>query len=266
MVLLQVFCHQNALNSSASKTFKDTFNQLHELYNSNLDGTALGDLIKQDIFDDVSKATKMKNWANTMDTTLKYAGGFFDALDWYGKGESIVDSAVKGFGNAELMAWIGKKNPGLAVMELVNFVGFGGTDAANCISPTKTITGTTNYIYDMITENPDVLKQRLESGDYGPNVKNFVEAGNIVNDAIDDPEEFGNAWNEFATVDEKGDSFDDMYESSKKLWKVPDGTWKYSPRRFFSWAGEKATNTVIATGEGAAHTGSWFGKVTSGWF
>jgi len=257
---------QGALNSSASKTFKDTFGQLHELYNSNLDGTALGDLIKSDIFDDISKATKFKNWANTMDSTLKYAGGFFDALDWYGKGEGVFDSAVKGFGNAELMAWIGKKNPGLAVMELVNFVGFGGTDAANCISPTKTITGTTNYIYDMFTEDPSVLADRLKNGDYGPNVKNFVEAGSIAKDAIEDPEEFKNAWGEFVTVDEKGDSFDDMYKSSEDLWKVPEDTWKYSPRRFFSWAGEKATNSVIAVGEGAAHTGGWFGKVTSGWF
>jgi hypothetical protein len=257
---------QNALNNSYKNTFNTTWKQLSELYNSNLDGTALGDLIKSDIFDDVAKATKLKNWASTMDTTLKYAGGFFDALDWYGKGEGIFDSAVKGFGNAELMAWIGKKNPGLAVMEFVNFVGFGGTEAANCISPTKTITGTTNYIYDMFTENPDVLKQRLENGDYGPNVKNFVEAGNIMNDAVKDPEDFKNAWNEFVTVDEKGDSFDDMYKSSEDLWKVPEDTWKYSPRRFFSWAGKKATNSVIAVGEGAAHTGSWFGKVTSGWF
>ncbi len=257
---------QSALNSSASKTFTQTWGQLHELYNSNLDGTALGDLIKADIFDDIGNATKMKNWASTMDTTMKYAGGFFDGLVWYGKGESIFDSAVKGFGNAELMSWISKKNPALGVMELVNFVGFGGTDAAKCISPTKTITGTTSYIYDMITENPDVLAERLKSGDYGPNVKNFVDAGSIAKDAIEDPEEFKNAWDEFVTVDENGDSFDDMYQSSEDLWKVPEDTWEYSPRRFFSWAGEKATNSVIAVGEGTAHTSSWLGRVTTGWF
>ncbi|MFP4457747.1 MAG: hypothetical protein ACLFPS_08815 [Clostridia bacterium] len=245
---------------------RQTWNRLHDLYNSDLDGTLVGHLKKLEIFDDIPKATQMKNWANTMDTTLKYAGGFFDALDWYGKGEGIFDSAVKGFGNAELMAWIGKKNPALATMEFVNFLGFGGTDAANCISPTKTITGTTNYIYDMFTEDPDGLADRLKNGDYGPNVKNFVEAGGIAKDAIEDPEEFKNAWNEFVTVDEKGDSFDDMYKSSEELWKVPDDTWKYSPRRLVSWAGEKATNSVIAVGEGAALSGSWLGKVTSGWF
>jgi len=259
---------QDFLKGSSTETFNTCFEQLKQLYNSNLDGTALGDLIKQDIFNDLKGASKYKSWANTMDNTLKYGGAIMDALDWYGKGDSVLDAAIKGFGNAELMSYIGTKVPAMGIMEFANFVAFGGTEAANVISPGKTITGTTNYIYDMLTKDPKVLEDRMRNGDYGPNVKNFVDGGRIVNDAIKDPEDFKRAWNEFATINEEGgrDSFTDMYKTSEDLWKVPEGTHDYSPRRLFSWIGKKTTDGVIAAGETAGRTGSWLGRATSNWF
>jgi hypothetical protein len=259
---------QDFLKGGAKETFNTCFEQLKQLYNSNLDGTALGDLIKQDIFNDLKGAAKYKSWANTMDNTLKYGGAIMDALDWYGKGDSALDAAIKGFGNAELMSYIGTKVPAMGIMEFANFVAFGGTEAANVISPGKTITGTTNYIYDMITKDPKVLEERMRNGDYGPNVKNFVDGNRIINDAIKDPEDFKRAWNEFATINEEGgsDSFTDMYKTSEDLWKVPEGTHDYSPRRLFSWIGKKTTDGVIAAGETAGRTGSWLGRATSNWF
>jgi hypothetical protein len=80
---------------------------------------------------------------------------------------------------------LGSHCPSLGVMELVNFVGFGGQPAADIIGPTKTITGATNLLYDMIKDNINGIVAGAEgAARLGQAVGDFVGSNRYVDSAV----------------------------------------------------------------------------------
>ena len=229
------------------------------------------DLLKNGVRDS-SLAGAVKNMLDSRLSSQIMIGlnrGFFwggivtDSMNWLGKGDSLLSTIVRSVGNGYLMDALGSHCPSLGVMELVNFVGFGGQPAADIISPTKTITGATNLLYDMIKDNingTNNAMERLAAGDYGPNMKNFVDGAVIGIDAVKDPDRFINDWNSIVQIDEaNGDIYTDMHNTVEELFKLPPGTSEYSPRRLGSFIGRNTFNGIVAGAEGAARLGQAVG-------
>jgi hypothetical protein len=187
----------------------------------------------------------------------------------YGLGDGAVLAGTKALSNAYLMGFLGDKNPGLGVMELGNFVLFGGSQAADCISPSKTITGAVNLAFDMMFKDPKEWQDRLKDGVYGPNMKNFAEGAGIMKDAMTNPQQFWKEWSEAVQSNPNGDMWKDMYNSSFELWNLPDNVntdlsiWHPldSIRTAGCALGKQATDGVIAIGEGAAKLGQKLGDI-----
>lgn len=98
------------------------------------------DLLKNGVRDS-SLAGAVKNMLDSRLSSQIMIGlnrGFFwggivtDSMNWLGKGDSLLSTIVRSVGNGYLMDALGSHCPSLGVMELVNFVGFGGHGGFGC--------------------------------------------------------------------------------------------------------------------------------------
>jgi len=178
----------------------------------------------------------------------------------YIEGDSIPYALTKATASAELMGYIGKKNPGLAVMELVNFVGFGGSKASDIISPGKTIGGTFNALCDLVTDQiqgTDTVYDAAQAGKYGGAVKSLTGAAALGGEALGDPQQFAGDWSNVVTDDQ---FYQNMYDSSYDLWKPPPGAGTF--KRTLCATGELATDAAIKAAELTAKGAQWAGDAT----
>lgn len=255
----------------------DAVKALSDFMKNNMGVNELGEIVFQgdatkrlDFIKNAVNSSKANQILSGIDRGLFWGGIFVDTMMNYGIGDGATLAGTKALSNGYLMQYLGSKNPALGIMELGNFVLFGGSEAADCISPSKTITGTVNLAYDMLFKDPSEWKDRLEAGVYGPNIKNFVEGGGMVNDAISDPSKFWNEFSEAVQVNNAGsDMWTDMYETSSQLWKLPDNVntelsiWHPldSARTLGCAQGKQVTDAVIAIGEGAGRLGQYMGDL-----
>ncbi|MBW2254585.1 MAG: hypothetical protein JRI25_08315 [Deltaproteobacteria bacterium] len=188
-----------------------------------------------------SKASKkLVSWLDSGATVLGVA---FDAVDNIVQGDAWYYGIGKASGAGALMAKIGAKNPGLAVMEFVNFVAFGGSKASDCISPTKNITGPFNMLVDKLVDwstGSETAPGRIESGAYGTNVKNLGDAASIAGEYFGNPDEVGQELSDWVTDPQ---NIENAYDQSYELWKPPPDAWL--PKKLACGAGELATDAVI---------------------
>lgn len=255
----------------------DAVNAFTDFMQNNMGVDELGDIVFQgdqakrlDLINDMINSSKANQIMSGVNKGLFWGGAFVDTMMNYGLGDGAVLAGTKGLSNAYLMDYLGSKNPGLGVMELGNFVLFGGSQASDCISPAKTITGTVNFGYDLLFKDPSKWQDRLSSGVYGPNVKNFAEGAGIIGDAVKDPGQF---WSEFSDAvqvnDTDSDIWTDMYDSSFELWNLPDNvntdlsiSHPIDGIRTVGCAiGKQVTDGVVAIGEGTARISQYLGDV-----
>jgi hypothetical protein len=141
-----------------------------------------------------------QQWFDKMLDGMKNSSGAAKALDALDKGFTILgvgfdtwsnmemgDAWYYGLGKASgsgaLMGHLCGKNPALAVMELANFLSFGGSKAGDIISPVKNISGSFNFISDKFVDTAngtDIAGGRLKGGKYGATLQNADEASEVA--------------------------------------------------------------------------------------
>lgn len=207
----------------------------------------------------ITKAIGAGFWgAGVLSDTLSNMTPRVTPDDKYIEGDSVPYALSKATlaGGASLS--LGKSSPGLGVMELGNFVAFGGSKASDIISPGKTITGGINAAVDGLRHGTDYMADAASAGKYGPCVKNLAALSEETGKALGDPQQFAG---DFSNVVSDQQFYDDMYQSSYELWKPPAdaGTLK----TVACGAGELATDAVIKGAELAAKTGQALGTAAS---
>lgn len=172
------------------------------------------------------------------------------------------DSVPYGLGKATLSGAaglsLGKSSPALGVMDLGNFVVFGGSKASEIISLGKTITGGINAAVDGLRHGSDYISEAAAAGKYGPCVKNLAALSEEAGAALGDPQQFAGDFSDVVTDQQ---FYDDMYQSSYDLWKPPPdaGTLK----TVACAGGELVTDAAIKAAELAAKTGQVLGDATA---
>jgi len=226
----------------AVKAFQDMLGQNVEL----LEG-GMTRIKNQSWYDDAIKtlvdSKTSKQLVGWLDAGATVLGVGFDAVDNIVQGDAWYLGIGKASGAGALMSKLGEKNPGLAVMEFVNFVAFGGSKASDCISPTKNITGPFNMLVDKLvdwTTGSETAPGRIESGAYGTNVKNLGDAASIAGEYFGNPDEVGQELSDWVTDPE---NIEHAYDQSHELWKPPPDAWL--PKKLACGAGELATDAVI---------------------
>jgi len=204
----------------------------------------------------------VSKWVKRVGDGCTAVGVIFDAVNNMVHGDSWYYGIGKASGAGAIMAALTEKNPALAAMEFINFVGFGGSTASNCISPTQNITGSFNFLTDKLTDATNGTNKasgRISNGDYGQNMKNLDEGSKLLADYVENPDStVGKDLEKFVSDDK---TWDDMYDQSNKVWEPPKDAWM--PKKIACGAGELVTDGVIKAGELAAKTGKVAGKVWS---
>jgi hypothetical protein len=211
--------------------------------------------------------TKMFNssWAtkivNGLDSGATIIGVISDAISNIGQGDAWYYGIGKACGSNALMSALTSKNPALAVMELTNFLAFGGSKASDIISPTKNIGGAFNMLADKLTDTANgtnIADNRIKNGDYGSTIKNANDASEVAAEwTYGDRDQVNKELGDWVSDQ---NNWDQAYDQSHELWKPANdaGTIKQT----LCGAGELTTDAFIKGGELAGKAGKWIGS----WF
>ncbi|MFO7887708.1 MAG: hypothetical protein R6U59_05260 [Eubacteriales bacterium] len=193
-----------------------------------------------------------------LDSLMGNAGILKDALGNIGEGDNAVYAGIKSYLSNKIKDSIFDKNPGLTIMDTLTSIFAGGTDAADIISPGKTIQGSANLLIDKITDlwnGTNDVDNRLQSGHYGGALKVADDTTEVIADAVYNPKEFKK---DFADVITSDEFYDGMYDTNKKLWKPKEGSWAI--KRAGCYVGEKTTEGLIKVADGVHELSKWLGS------
>jgi len=193
---------------------------------------------------------------------MDVAGIIKDGLENFGMGDNAAYAGIKSFLSNKFKGAIFDKNPGLVIMDALTTIFAGGTGAGDIISPGKTIQGSANFVIDKLTDlvnGTDDAGQRLDGGKYGGVLKITDETTELIADAVYNPEEFSNDFENAVTSD---DFYDGMYQTNQDLWKPKEGSWFI--KRAGCYAGEKTFEGLIKVADGVHVFSSWLGSKFGG--
>ncbi len=206
----------------------------------------------------ITKAIGKGFWgAGVLSDTLDNMKPRVTADDKYIEGDSVPYALSKGTLTGAAGLSLGKSSPALGVMDLGNFVAFGGSKASDIISPGKTITGGINAAVDGVRHGSEYISEAAAAGKYGPCIKNLAALSEEAGTALGDPQQFAGDFSDVVTDQQ---FYDDMYQSSHDLWKPrPNaGTLK----TVACAGGELVTDAAIKAAELAAHAGQALGDAS----
>ena len=195
---------------------------------------------------------------NPLDDFIGTAGIIKDALGNIGEGDNVIYAGIKSYLSNEIKDRIFKKNPAVAVMDTLTAIFAGGTDAAEIISPGKTIQGSANLLIDKITDlwnGTNDVDKRLDTGHYGGALKVADDTTEVIADAVYNPKEFKK---DFADVITSDEFYDGMYDTNKKLWKPKEDSWAI--KKAGCYVGEKTTEGLIKVADGVHELSKWLGS------
>lgn len=188
---------------------------------------------------------------------MDYAGIAKDAFENIGLGDNAAYAGIKSFLSNKFKGAIFDKNPGLKIMDALTTVFAGGSDAANIISPGKTIQGSANFVIDKITDlvnGTNDVDSRLDNGNYGGVLQVADDTSEVIADAVYN-QDARDAYTNAVTDDS---FYEGMYETNAQLWKPKEGSWAI--KRAGCYVGQKTFDSLIGVAEGVKNISWWLGS------
>lgn len=211
---------------------------------------------------------KMNEFSEKIGNAMWYFDVVNDTFKNVEKGDSYIDAALKSWGSNYLTYGVTQTSPStsaaVALYEAVNWILLGGSRAGEITSHMNTLKEGANYIYDKVKDavfGTNEATQRLDSGHYGDNLKNWHQGTEIVAEWTYNE---GQMMQDLTDVVTNDDFYRDLYETNRELWKPAEGSW--APKRAALYIGEKAFDGWIHIAEATKDISRYLGGKTATWF
>jgi hypothetical protein len=194
---------------------------------------------------------------------LALKGAYDDFVKNVSKGDDAWTAMTKSFLSNGATGQLSEMSPAVAVMDMVNSVAFGGTEAGKIMSPSENVKNASNYLVDKIDDwvnGTDNATKRIDAGDYGKTIQNFSDASKLGSELLTD--DTGKTAQEFTDILTGDDWYKDMHEAVPDLFKTGEDA--SGLKKVASLIGAESLDSVVssleAVKDASGQLGTYFGS------
>jgi hypothetical protein len=213
--------------------------------------------------------SNIKNTANLntvidkVGDALALKGAYDDYVKNLAAGDDASISITKSLLSNGITGQLSKENPAVAVMDTINSVAFGGTEAGKIMGPGENIKNASNFFVDKIMDmanGTDNASKHIDAGDYGQTIQNFSDASKLGSELLTD--DTGKTAQEFTDILTGDDWYKNMHEGVPDLFKTGEDA--SGLKKIASLIGAKSLDNVVSSLEtvkdASAQLGAYFGS------